>query len=132
WLVMATWAMHVVGLSLARGSLLRHGRSGVARQRVPLLVASAALVAIAVTVAAAGPRLASMANAHDVMSELDRVTSAGAGSVVFWPFHALLRVPMAASWPEFFRALPAALLILALNYVWVLRADTAFEEASAA
>ena len=55
----------------------------------------------------------------------------GAGAVLFWPFRALTRVPLAASTAEFLRVLPGALAVLALNYVWVLRADTAFEEASA-
>ena len=56
----------------------------------------------------------------------------GAAGVVLWPFRAMLRVPLSAGrrrhsgWPCHGR-----LLILAVNYVWVLQADAAFEEASA-
>jgi hypothetical protein len=131
WLVLATFSMHVLGLSLARGSLLRHGRSGLVRQRIPLLVVTAVVVALAVTIVPAWPRVTAMTNAHDVMDELQRLTSTGTAGAVFWPFRALFSVPLAASGWEFLRALPAVMTLLALNYVWVIRADTAFEEASA-
>jgi hypothetical protein len=42
-----------------------------------------------------------------------------------------VRLPLAASTAEFGRALPGALALLALNYIWVMRSDAAFEEASA-
>ena len=51
--------------------------------------------------------------------------------VVLWPFRAMV-APLAATSPAEWRAamLPA-LGLLALHYVWVLRSDTAFEEAAA-
>jgi ABC-2 type transport system permease protein len=132
WLVLDTWTMHVLGLSLARGSLLRHGRIGLARQRVPLLAAMAALAALVLTLLPAWSSLRAATNVPDLMNELKRLTSAGASGVLFWPFRALIRVPLASSAREFLLALPGAIALLALNYAWVLRADMAFEEAAAA
>jgi hypothetical protein len=51
---------------------------------------------------------------------------------VLSPFRALVRLPLSASVAEFWQALPPVLALLALNYLWVLRSDAAFEEASAA
>ena len=51
---------------------------------------------------------------------------------MLWPFRALVRLPLSSTSAEFWQALPPVLLIVVLNYVWVLRSDAAFEEASAA
>ena len=51
---------------------------------------------------------------------------------MLWPFAAVARLPLSGTPEGFLRALPAGLAILALNYVWVLLGDLAFEEASAA
>jgi hypothetical protein len=67
----------------------------------------------------------------DLLGELQRLSTTGAAGVVLWPFRALARVPMADSPAAFLAALPWALALLALNYIWVLRTDVAFEEASA-
>ena len=56
--------------------------------------------------------------------------STGVAGVVLWPIRTLARLPLAASGTAFLAALPWAALIIALNYVWILRADTSFEEAS--
>jgi hypothetical protein len=65
------------------------------------------------------------------LSELGRVLTTGAAGWALWPTRAIVRLPLAASTAEYWRALPAALAILALNYIWVMRSDSAFEEASA-
>jgi hypothetical protein len=43
----------------------------------------------------------------------------------------MARLPMAGSLGAFFAALPAAIALLILNYLWVLRTNAPFEEASA-
>jgi len=131
WLVMSTMSLHLVGVSLTRSSLGRHGRAGISRQRIPLIVAGLLMVAIGSSVMRAWPGLSTAVNVTEVMSQLRSLISTGIGAVVFWPFRSLARVPLAMSTSAFLWALPAAVAVLALNYVWVLRADTAFEEASA-
>jgi len=62
---------------------------------------------------------------------LGRALEHPALAVVLWPFRALVG-PLGAAGPAEWRAamLPA-LGLLALHYVWVMRSDTAFEEAAA-
>jgi hypothetical protein len=62
---------------------------------------------------------------------MQRIWSSGICVVILWPFAALMRLPLSGSAGEFLRALPAALAIVAANYVWVLQADASFEEAAA-
>lgn len=131
WVVLMTLRLHLMGVALRRLSLASHGARGIARQWLPLAaVVGAALVLVKATVDA-WPVLASLPDGETVLAEVQRLTGQGAVSAVLWPFQALVRLPAASSAAAFWSALPAALAILAVNYVWVLRSDSAFEEASA-
>jgi hypothetical protein len=132
WVVLMTVRLHLMGVALRRSSLASHGRSGVARQWLPLAVVLGAVGVLAATVINAWPSLASLAGQDAVFGELQRLARQGAAAAVLWPFRALVDLPAAASAAAFWSALPAALALLALNYVWVLRCDAAFEEAAAA
>ena len=132
WIVLMTVRLHLIGVALRRTSLGAHGGSAPARQALPLAVVFGAAGVLASAVLTAWPAFASAADADRVLAELQRVTAHGAPAIVFWPFRALVRLPLAASAGEFLAALPAALGLLALNYAWVLQSDAAFEEAAAA
>ena len=131
WVVLMTVRLHLMGVALRRLSLASHGASGFARQWLPLAVVLGAVGVLAGTVISARPALASLADGEAVFRELQRLAGQGAAAVVLWPFRALVRLPAAASAAAFWPALPSALGLLALNYLWVLRSDAAFEEASA-
>lgn len=131
WVVMMTMRLHLMGVALRRASLGSHGASGLARQWLPLAVVLGAAGVLGAAVINAWPALTSFTDGKAALTELQRLAGQGAAAVVLWPFRALVRPPMAASAAEFRSALPAALGLLALNYVWVLRSDAAFEEASA-
>ena len=131
WVVLMTLRLHLVGVALRRLSLASHGRMGLARQWLPLVVVVGAAGVLAHALIGAWPVLASLKDGQTVLAEVQRLAGQGAAAVVFWPFNALVRLPLAASPAEFVAALPPALILLALNYVWVLRSDAAFEEASA-
>ena len=106
--------------------------AGLSRQWLPLAVVMAGIGVLAATLINAWPALSAMTDGKcAVFAELQRLAGEGAAGVVLWPFRALVRLPAAASAAEFWSALPAALAILVVNYVWVLRSDAAFEEASA-
>jgi hypothetical protein len=130
-LLMAIVNLHLTGVSLSRESLGTHGMAGLARQWLPLVMVAGALVVLGGTVAIHWAELSAIDNGPDVIEAALRLTSTGAAAVVLWPFHALVRLPMSATPADFAAALPAVLIILLLNYAWVLRSDAAFEEASA-
>ena len=131
WVVLMTVRLHLMGVALRRLSLVAHGATGLARQWLPLAVVLGAIGALVASIVNAWPKLSALAGGDEIFSELQRLAGEGAAAVVLWPFRALVRLPAAASAEAFWAALPAALALLALNYVWVLQSDAAFEEASA-
>jgi ABC-2 type transport system permease protein len=131
WLLLTLFSLYSIGVSLNRASLARRGARGVARHWVPLAALSGALLTLGVTIGRDWPTLSAFASVRDVFAELQRITASGPASWVLWPFRALVRLPLAGSAAEFFAALPVTLGCLGLAYVWVLRGDTAFEEAAA-
>ena len=131
WVVLMTLRLHLMGVALRRLSVASHGTRGVARQWLPLAVVLGAIGTLAATAIRAWPALTTLADGSAVVAELQRLAGQGAAGAVLWPFLALVRLPAAASPAAFWSALPAALALLAANYVWVLRSDAAFEEASA-
>jgi ABC-2 type transport system permease protein len=131
WLLLTLFGLYSIGVSLNRASLARRGARGVARHWVPLAALAGALLTLGVTIGRDWPTLSAFASVRDVFAELQRITASGAASWVLWPFRALVRLPLAGSAAEFFAALPVTLGCLGLAYVWVLRGDTAFEEAAA-
>jgi len=131
WIALMTVRLHLMGVALRRLSLASHGASGFARQWLPVAAVMGGIGVVAATFANAWPALSALEGGEQVFAALQRLAGEGAASVVLWPFRALVRLPAAASAGDFLAALPAALALLALNYVWVLRSDAAFEEASA-
>ncbi|MGH9239351.1 MAG: putative ABC exporter domain-containing protein [Vicinamibacterales bacterium] len=130
-LLMATSSMHLTGVTLSRAS------RGL-RAWLPRAAAASAVVVVLATIATHwGDLTAAIARGTDrspltiAISELDRLTSGGPASLVLWPFRTLARLPFASSQPEFLGTLPWVLLLLMLNYIWVVRTDAPFEEGSA-
>jgi ABC-2 type transport system permease protein len=132
WLLLMTLRLHLMGVALSRSSLAQHGRAGIARQWLPVAVVVGALSILADTVIRDWPVLSSLSDFGTVFNELQRLMTTGAAGVVLWPFRALTRPLLAASPAEFWAVLPPVIVLLALNYMWVLRADAGFEESSAA
>ena len=122
--LMATINMHLTGVSLSRAS------QG-ARGWVPRLVAAAAVVVVVGTVTTHWTDLTMASARGELTTEIDALSSSGAAGIVLWPFRAIARLPMAESLSAFLAFLPAALGLLILNYLWVLRTNAPFEEASA-
>ncbi|MFO7694297.1 MAG: putative ABC exporter domain-containing protein [Vicinamibacterales bacterium] len=131
WVVMMTVRLHLMGVALRRSSLVAHGATGLARQWLPLAVVIGGIGVLTATLVNARPALSALEGGEQVFAELQRLAGEGAAAIVLWPFKALVRLPAAASPGDFLAALPAGLALLALNYVWVLQSDAAFEEASA-
>jgi ABC-2 type transport system permease protein len=130
-LLMATSSMHLTGVTLSRAS------RGL-RAWLPRAAAASAVIVVVATIATRwGEVTAAIARATDrsplaiAIIELDRLTSGGAAGLVLWPFRTLGGLPFASSQAEFLGTLPWVLLLLMLNYIWVVRTDAPFEEGSA-
>ena len=122
---MAALNLHLIGIALSRA---RRGAS----YWTPIAIVGIALAALAGTLLMHWGDLAAAVTAQRGLGdEIERLGSTGVVGIILWPFRAIAKVPLAQSPLEFVAALPAALALVWLNYLWVLRTDTPFEEASA-
>jgi hypothetical protein len=134
WLILATINLHFMGAGFVLSRLADQGVDRRWRRR-GLLVGVGLLVAVAAL--AEWPRLHSPA-ARDLASPttfahyLAPLLASGPLGWFLWPARLIVGPFVAPDAAGFFRALGPALLLLAAHYVWVLRAETPFEEASLA
>lgn len=132
WLILSTLRLHFIGASFWRDYLLDLGvhlwlrRLLVVGIVLGLLVGSGVWLWAHAELPAASDLDSAPAIAHYVSGLL--ATPPLAWALV--PFKWMLTPLFAVDGPSFLRALPPAILLLLLNYIWVVRSDTAFEEAS--
>ena len=133
WVLLTTISFHRLGASFVRTSLLEHGRIALRHRLVSLLLLGAVLVGLVWSIQDALPTLAA-GWAGGVVTFLDALDEAAAEPVprlLLAPFRAMIRPLAAHSVADWAAAMGPALVLLVVHYVWVIRADTAFEEAAA-
>jgi hypothetical protein len=133
WVLLTTISFHRLGASFVRTSLLEHGRIALRHRLVSLVLLGALVVGLVWSIQDALPDLAA-GWASGLTTFLDALTEAAARPVprvLLAPFRAMVRPLAAHTLSEWLRAVGPAILLLVLHYVWVIRADTAFEEAAA-
>jgi ABC-2 type transport system permease protein len=133
WVLLTTISFHRLGASFVRTSLLEHGRIALRHRVVSLAVLGAAVIGIVWSAQDALPTLAAgwAAGPTTFLDALAEAVAKPVPRLVLAPFRALIRPLAAHSFAEWVRAMGPALMLLALHYIWVIRADTAFEEAAA-
>jgi len=134
WVLLTTLSFHRLGASFVRTSLAEHGRLGLRHRVVSLVVLGVVLIALTWSIGDALPRLAD-ANARTPLGFLSVLGEAAAQplpTALTYPFRLMIRPLTAQSVSAWLNALWPALVLLVLHYIWVVRSDTAFEEAAAA
>ncbi len=134
WVLLTTLSFHRLGASFVRTSLAEHGRLGLRHRVVSLGVLGAVLVALAWTIAEALPRLAERTGGgpFDFLPALGEAAAQPVPTALTYPFRLMIRPLLAESVSEWLSALWPAAVLMVLHYIWVVRSDTAFEEAAAA
>jgi hypothetical protein len=134
WLIFSTLDLHAVGSSFAITRFVERGMSSVRRR---LLVSAIGLGLV--TVAVVGAWRSFRAPLPDELSGFGALTSyvaalfsSGPLAWLLLPARSIVRPLLAYDLPSFFAALGPALVVYALHYIWVLRAEVSFEEASIA
>ncbi|HMA44049.1 MAG TPA: putative ABC exporter domain-containing protein [Gemmatimonadales bacterium] len=132
WLVYLTLQLHTAGAALVRGSLSQQGLTGLRRRLITLGVLAALVAGLWLGLRASLPGVlaAWSEDSGAGAAQLVRVLHHGVLGVVLWPLFALKGPLLAASATQFLQRLPAALLVAAAHYVWVVRSTLAFEEAA--
>jgi ABC-2 type transport system permease protein len=134
WLILSTFSLHLTGASFTVTRLIAGGVSKITRQIVVTTVVVTILAIVVYTIwrTAPAPTEAEMAKPLGLMSYVAGLTDFGALRWVSLPFKIVLGPFLAPDWPEFWSALGPALLLLIAHYIWVMQAETSFEEASIA
>jgi ABC-2 type transport system permease protein len=130
WLLFATLRMHLVGVSLNRASLVEPGGRRRLRSWLPLAITVALSVALVVSLAIPVVPLILRGETTRIPGAMMRQVNGGPAGAALFPLTLLIR-PVLARWPwGFLHAVWPALLLFALNYLWVLRSDARLEEAA--
>jgi ABC-2 type transport system permease protein len=124
WLFFSTVSLHRLGVALTRDSMLVHGRPGLRRAALPVILVGLVVIAAWITMRGFYPV---SSHPFEVLREL---LDAPPLAWALWPFRLPLLPFGAESAADWFPRALVALGVLALHLVWVLRADQAFEDAA--
>ncbi|MBZ5500379.1 MAG: putative ABC exporter domain-containing protein [Acidobacteriia bacterium] len=132
WLVYSFLGLYHTGTSLVQTSLAEHGRSGFKRQVWTLALLAAIVVSVVIWMKWFIPPLPEVAPAKlsDFWAWVMKVTEAGPAYYFLYPFRTLVHPVFAPDPATFLLRLIPASAILGLAYLWVMRSDVSFEEAS--
>jgi hypothetical protein len=133
WVLLSTIALHRTAAALVRRSVAEHGAAGVRRRVVSLALAAAAAVALVSGLVAALPsleRLGSEGGAA-LLRAAEALAAAPLTRELLLPFRLAVAPVTATDSAAWGAAMGPATVLLLLHYAWVLRAETAFEEAAA-
>ncbi|MGH7507855.1 MAG: putative ABC exporter domain-containing protein [Gemmatimonadales bacterium] len=133
WVLLTTLSFHRLGASFVRTSLAEHGRLGLRHRLVSLGVLAVVLVALTWTIADGLPQIVASSPGNPVgfLSALGEAASRPVPLALTYPFRVMIRPLTAYSVTEWISAIGPALALLVLHYIWVVRSDSAFEEAAA-
>jgi hypothetical protein len=143
WLLYATLHLHTLGAGFMRTDLIEQGVPGLRRRLVPLAVLTLFLLGAVIGGGQAWPTLSAAAagiTGDDgkftreglvaFFVAVGRVGTSGFLGAFLAPFAVFPHIVLAHGAGEFARWFAWGVAILLLHYLWVIRSDTAFEEAS--
>jgi ABC-2 type transport system permease protein len=134
WLIFSLLNLHLLGASFARERLLDFGLDPARRRLIAFgvlaLLGAATWLGLRHTLAL--PTDADFAGPEAMLRYGQAVLAAPPLGWVLWPFRLAVRPFLATDASAFLWALGPALLLLVGHYLWVVRSDVAFEEASLA
>ena len=132
WVVLSTLNLHFLSSSFARTLLLDRGVSNWKRRLGILFIAAIAVGAIFFWVKKNFPPLtpADWKDVEHLTAYAKQILESGPALYLLFPFRIVLGPFFSKNWADFLVALAPALLLMALHYWWIVKANVAFEEAS--
>jgi hypothetical protein len=133
WILLSTIVLHRTGAALVRRSVVEHGTAGLRRRIVSLTLVAVGAAGVAAALIAALPALAELGSRGPaaLLRAAEAAAAAPLAGELLLPFR-VAAAPLTAPTPErWVAAIAPASVLLLLHYVWVIRSDTAFEEAAA-
>ena len=132
WVLLTTLSFHRLGASFVRTSLADHGRLGARHRVVSLAVLGVVLIALTWSIADALPHIveARADSPFSVLAAVGEAASRPLPTALTYPFRLMVRPLTAHTLSDWLNALWPALILMVLHYIWVVRSDSAFEEAA--
>jgi ABC-2 type transport system permease protein len=132
WLILSTLNLHFLGASFARTMLLDRGITNWQRRLGVLVLAAVFIVVTGMWARRTLPALdVTQVGSLDAVADYARaLLASGPLPYLLYPFRLLVRPYLAPGAMAFALAMVPALVLMLLHYVWVVRANVAFEEAS--
>ncbi|MFL5319261.1 MAG: putative ABC exporter domain-containing protein, partial [Myxococcaceae bacterium] len=124
---LATLNLHVTVASFFRDSLFQRGVSSSSRRIIPVVV-FVAIAGFAVWAAWTKSPKPEWTDEITISNWASAFLDTRPLSWVLWPIRAPIHVALAQNGHDFLRALPAAVAMLVIHYVWLLSTDVSFEE----
>src|SRR3954468_22564707 len=132
WVILSTLNLHFMGSSFARTMLLDRGISNWKRRLAifGLIALSVGAVVYWAKQTIPGMSLGDLQDFNTFKASFRQVITSGPLPYLLFPFRLVVRPYLAANAPASLIAAGPALLLLVLHYIWVMRSNVAFEEAS--
>lgn len=132
WVILFTLNLHSLAASFALTRWMDRGLTNWKRRVALLGLVLLAAVGVIVWAVRAIPELrtADLADLDALVNYFKQSLVSGPLPYLLFPFRLVVRPYFATDWPSLLLALAPAVVLMGLHYVWVVRADVAFEEAS--
>jgi len=130
WVLFSTLNLHRLGAALVWSALRQHGRSGVKRNGIALIVFSLMGAALVAGLIANRAALTASNGMGGFFKALGNVLASFPAVIALFPMHILVGPAFATSAGAWLRAMPYAIALLAVHALWVIRSDAAFEDAA--
>jgi len=132
WIILSTLNLHFLGSSFARTMLLDRGITNWQRRLAIFALLAASILWIVIWAKRTIPAVdfSQFDDFQSIKDYIQNVFASGPAPYLLYPFRLVVRPYLAPNASAFLAALLPALLIMVLHYVWVIRSNVAFEEAS--
>jgi ABC-2 type transport system permease protein len=132
WVILFTLNLHFIGSSFALTMLMNRGISTWKRRVAVVGLVLAALGVVGAWAVREFPEFttANLANPDAIVDYAKQALVSGPLPYLLYLFRIVVKPIFSPDWPGFLVAMGPAALLMALHYVWVIRSDVAFEEAS--
>ncbi|MDB4911708.1 MAG: hypothetical protein JWO39_2531, partial [Gemmatimonadetes bacterium] len=131
WIILSTLYLHRVGASLVRTSAVSHGRRGMRTNAIPIVIVTAVVLIVGVTIVRAIPTVRAAMRLGGGGEALQQLVTSEPLAAILFPFRLLVAPLFADSSAHWLLAILPALALMVVHYPWVTRTDAAFEEAVA-
>jgi ABC-2 type transport system permease protein len=130
WVLFSTLNLHRLGAALVQSSLKEHGRAGAKRNWWSILMFGLVGAALVTGFAVNRHELLDASGIGDFFVAVAHVLARPPASIGLWPFHLVVAPTFARSVAQWQRAIVPAVAVMGLHVFWVLRNDTAVEDAA--